>query len=100
MQMVVTAYCPCTKCCGPEASGITASGATVSANHSRFVAADTRVLPFHSRLTIPGYDGGKPVPVLDRGGAIKGNRLDVYFPTHRQALQWGRQTLTVTVEES
>jgi hypothetical protein len=37
--------------------------------------------------------------VLDRGGAIKGNRLDVLYATHEQAQKWGRQTLEVTVWE-
>jgi 3D (Asp-Asp-Asp) domain-containing protein len=35
--------------------------------------------------------------VLDRGGAIKGNKLDVFFPTHAEALKWGRQRIAVTV---
>ena len=100
IQMTVTAYCPCARCCGPQACGVTASGRNVRANHSRFVAADTRVLPFHTRLSIPGYDGGQAVPVLDCGGAIKGHRLDVFFPTHQQAIEWGVQRLTVTVYES
>ena len=97
--MEVTAYCPCTKCCGEQAAGITASGKTVRHNDGRFVAADTRLLPFGTELSIPGYHGGQAVPVLDRGGAIKGNRLDVYFPTHQEALNWGRQRLAVTVIE-
>lgn len=97
--MEVTAYCPCTKCCGEQAAGITASGKTVGHNNGRFVAADTRLLPFGTQLSIPGYHGGQIVPVLDRGGAIKGNRLDVYFPTHQEALKWGRQRLPVTVIE-
>jgi len=97
--MEVTAYCPCTKCCGEQAAGITASGKSVRHNNGRFVAADTRLLPFGTELSIPGYHGGQAVPVLDRGGAIKGNRLDVYFPTHQQALNWGRQRLPVTVIE-
>lgn len=95
--MEVTAYCPCQKCCGPQASGITASGLPVSHNGGRFVAADTSILPFGSRVWIPGYHDDNPVPVIDRGGAIKGNRLDVYFPSHQQALQWGRQWLLVAV---
>ena len=99
VRMTVTAYCPCSKCCGENAQGITASGQSVRANHSRFVAADTRILPFHTRLSIPGYDNGKLVPVLDRGGAIKGNRLDVFFPTHQQARNWGVRNLAVTVYE-
>src|SRR4051812_39794704 len=73
IRMEVTAYCPCTKCCGENAEGITASGHTVSYNGGRFVAADTDVLPFKTKLIIPGYHGA-PVEVIDRGGAIKGNK--------------------------
>jgi 3D (Asp-Asp-Asp) domain-containing protein len=98
IRMEVTAYCPCTKCCGENAQGLTASGHDVSYNNSRFVAADTDNLPFGTKLVIPGYAGGA-VEVIDRGGAIKGNKLDVFFPTHEEALQWGRQFLDVTVLE-
>jgi 3D (Asp-Asp-Asp) domain-containing protein len=99
IKMEVTAYCPCTKCCGPKAQGITASGKHVSYNGGKFVAADTKVLPFGRQLVIPGYAGGERVEVVDRGGAIKGYKLDLYFATHAEALQWGRQTLDVTVYE-
>ncbi len=95
--MEVTAYCACTHCCGPNAVGLTASGKHVSYNDSRFVAADTDVLPFGTKLSIPGYASDQPVEVIDRGGAIKGNKLDVFFPTHEQALEWGRQWVAVTV---
>jgi 3D (Asp-Asp-Asp) domain-containing protein len=97
LRMEVTAYCPCTKCCGENAQGITASGRDVSYNNSRFVAADTSVLPFHTKLVIPGYHSGATVEVIDRGGAIKGNKLDLYFPTHEEALQWGRKFVDVTI---
>jgi 3D (Asp-Asp-Asp) domain-containing protein len=97
MKMEVTAYCPCKKCCGPKAQGITASGKRVTYNNGLFVAADTKVLPFHTKLRIPGYAELRLVPVLDRGGAIKGNKLDVFFPTHREALNWGRQMIDVMV---
>ena len=99
LRMEVTAYCPCTKCCGENAQGITASGRDVSYNNSRFVAADTSVLPFHTKLVIPGYHSGATVEVIDRGGAIKGNKLDLYFPTHEEALQWGRQWVEVSIVE-
>ena len=99
IRMEVTAYCPCTKCCGENAQGITASGRDVSYNNSRFVAADTTVLPFHTKLVIPGYHSGATVEVIDRGGAIKGNKLDVFYPTHEEALQWGRQFINVTIVE-
>jgi len=93
-RMLVTAYCPCTECCGTNAQGITASGRPVSANGGKFVAADTD-LSFGTLLLIPGYNDGRPTEVLDRGGAIKGNRLDVYFPTHEEAKQWGVRRLVV-----
>ena len=99
MRMEVTAYCPCTKCCGENAQGITASGRDVSYNNSQFVAADTTILPFNTKLIIPGYHNGATVPVIDRGGAIKGHKLDLYFPTHEEALEWGRQMIDVTVIE-
>jgi 3D (Asp-Asp-Asp) domain-containing protein len=63
----------------------------------KLVAADTEVLPFGSIISVPGYDNESVVPVLDRGGAIKGRRLDVLYPTHEQARKWGRQALEVTV---
>jgi 3D (Asp-Asp-Asp) domain-containing protein len=96
-RMLVTAYCPCRKCCGPNAQGLTASGLPVSHNGGRFVAADTSVLGFGTKLVIPGYADGQAVEVIDRGGAIKGDRLDVYFPSHAEALQWGRQWVDVIV---
>jgi len=99
MLMEVTAYCACTKCCGPRAQGLTASGRRISYNGGRFVAADTRVLKFNTKLLVPGYAGGQPVEVIDRGGAIKGNKLDVFFDSHEAARKWGRQWLWVTVVE-
>ena len=97
--MEVTAYCPCTKCCGPKAHGVTASGKSVRFNNGKFVAADTSLLPFGSTLRIPGYADYEVVEVTDRGGAIKGRKLDVFYPTHAEALRWGRQILPVQVLE-
>jgi 3D (Asp-Asp-Asp) domain-containing protein len=95
--MQVTAYCACKRCCGPSAHGLTASGRSVSYNSGQFVAADTRLLPFNTKLIIPGYANDKPVEVIDRGGAIKGNHIDLFFPTHDQARQWGVKWIAVTV---
>ncbi len=99
IEMVVTAYSPDEASCGIYADGITASGYSVWTNGMKLVAADPDVLPIGSVIAVPGYDDARPVPVLDVGGAIKGNRLDVLFPTHSAALRWGVQTLTVTVYE-
>ena len=97
--MTVTAYSPDWRSCGDSADGITASTKSVWTNGMRMVAADTRVLPMGSLISIPGYVGGEVVPVLDRGGAIKGRRLDVLYPTHEQARQWGVRRLPVVVWE-
>lgn len=88
---VVTAYCACAKCCG-KTDGITASGAR--ATEGVTVAADTKVLPFGTRIYIEGV--GERV-VQDRGGAIRGNRIDLYFDNHQSALNFGRQTKQVTI---
>jgi len=59
------------------------------------VAADTRYYRFGTRLYIPGYGYGV---VEDRGGAIKGpRRLDIYYNSHRRALQWGRKVVPVEI---
>ena len=99
LLMEVTAYCPCRKCCGPKARGLTASGRDINHNGGKFVAADTSKLPFGTELLIPGYADDKPVQVLDRGGAIKGDKLDLFFPTHKEALKWGRRKVEVTIFE-
>jgi 3D (Asp-Asp-Asp) domain-containing protein len=100
MWAEVTAYCACTACCGPNAQGLTASGRSVDYNDAHFVAADTSVLPFDTLVQIPGYATGEAVPVIDRGGAIKGNSIDVYFADHATAKAWGRQWLPCIVEQS
>jgi len=99
VRMLATAYSFDARSCGAFADGITASGYSVKTNGMRLVAADTALLPFGTMLSIPGYDDGYIVPVLDRGGAITGDHLDVLFPTHGQALQWGVQHLDVTIWE-
>jgi 3D (Asp-Asp-Asp) domain-containing protein len=95
IQMRITAYCPCPKCCGQYSDGITACGHEIQPGDT-FVAADRRY-PFGTEMLIPGYSNSQPVPVLDRGGAIKGNRLDVFFATHQEALEWGVKYLNVKV---
>jgi 3D (Asp-Asp-Asp) domain-containing protein len=51
-------------------------------------------------LSIPGYHNGKPVEVIDRGGDIKGRHIDVFFPTHKQAKEWGVRYVNVAVTDS
>ena len=99
ITMLVTAYSPDAKSCGDSADGITATLHSVQTNGFKLVASDPKVLPMGSMLSIPGYGEDMIVPVLDVGGKIKGNRLDVLFPTHEQAIQWGARRLKVTVWE-
>lgn len=89
MTYKVTAYCPCAKCCG-RTSGRTASGTKATAG--RTVATSSQ-FAFGTQLNI----GGHVYTVEDRGGAISGNRIDIYVNSHAEALQWGVRYLTVNV---
>lgn len=95
VRMRVTAYCPCAKCCGEWSDGVTATGHKIFQG-DRFAAADRRYA-FGTEMVIAGYNNGEVVRVLDRGGAIKGDRLDVFFNTHEEALQWGVQYIDVKI---
>lgn len=85
----ITAYCPCSKCCG-KSTGRTASGTTATAG--RTVAASSK-FAFGTKLNI----GGHIYTVEDRGGAISGNKIDIFVNTHAEALQWGVRYMTVSV---
>lgn len=78
----VSAYCSCSSCCG-KSNGITASGTKAKAG--RTIAADTSKFPFGTKLIIDG----KTYVVEDRGGAISGNKIDLYCSSHQEALNWG-----------
>jgi len=58
------------------------------------VAVDPSVIPLGTRLTIPGYGDGV---AADTGPAIQGATVDLWFPTARQAQDWGRRVVTVTL---
>lgn len=79
----VTAYCPCEKCCGAYANGYTATGE--KATQGVTIAADPDVLPMGTKIELDGHT----YTVQDTGGAIAGNRLDLYFDSHEDALRWG-----------
>ena len=86
----VTGYCSCSKCCGKFASGYTSSGTKATAG--RTVAASTQY-DFGTKLLI----NGTTYTVEDRGGAITGNKIDIYFNTHAEAIAWGVKYLPVEV---
>lgn len=95
VRMRVTAYCTCTRCCGKNAEGVTADRHKVRRGDV-FVAADKRH-SFGTEMIIPGYNKDRPVQVKDRGGLIKGNRLDVFYNNHKVAKKWGTRYLDVMV---
>lgn len=85
---LTTGYCPCAKCCG-KSNGITASGTVAAANHT--IAADTSVLPFGTQVVI----NGQVYTVEDRGSAIRGGRIDIFFASHQEALNYGKRYVNV-----
>jgi len=97
VRMRVTGYCPCSKCCGEYADGITANGHKIQPGDT-FVAADKRY-SFGTEMVIEGYSNGQIIKVLDRGGAIRGNKLDAFFHTHQEALEWGVRYIDVKVRD-
>jgi 3D (Asp-Asp-Asp) domain-containing protein len=108
--VLTTGYCACEQCCdwkrdwlgqpvfatGPNEGAPKTVGQTAAGTMARrgTVAADPKHLPYGTHLFVPGYGYGT---VEDRGGAIKGRRLDLFFPTHQEALVWGRRLVMVRI---
>lgn len=87
----LTAYCTCPKCCGEYSDGMTATGTKATAG--RTIAVDPKVIPLGSKVVINGFE----YTAEDTGGAIKGNRIDILFPTHQDALNFGVQYAEVAI---
>ena len=83
----ITHYCNCSKCCGKWAGGTTASG--TKPKEGRTIAVDPNVIPMGSKVIIDGYNNGMTYISEDTGGAIKGNKIDVFVNSHSRALQLG-----------
>ena len=111
MTVKATAYCSCEKCCGEWAKNrptdehgtevvFTATGTI--AIQGRTVAVDPKYIPYGTKLLIEGakgIDNGIYI-AEDCGGAIKGaNRIDVFFRSHEDALEFGVQMLDIKVYE-
>jgi 3D (Asp-Asp-Asp) domain-containing protein len=112
----ITAYCPCTICCGAGARGITATGLRVE-SHPYGIAADPDLLPYGTRIVFGAGDNPlcrlmdrhalpRILRVDDTGGAVvrEGHehgilRLDVRVRLHRTAVRIGRFRMRVFIEE-
>lgn len=90
IRVTATAF---TAYCG-GCSGITSTGINLKKNpNAKVIAVDPRVIPLGTKVHVEGY--GTAV-AGDTGGAIKGNKIDVFYSTNAKAYQWGRRTVTVT----
>ena len=101
MQMEATAYCACYSCCGKYPSnkyyGITKTGTRAKVGT---IAVDPRKIDLGTNLYIEGLYGAKNYgdgKAEDIGGAIKGNIIDLYFDTHQETINWGRQQVKVYI---
>ena len=92
MDVNASGYCPCEICCGENASGITANGSRATAGYTLAAAKD---IPFGTLVYIPYFD--RVFEVQDRGGAISGNRIDIFFNTHGEAIVFGRRALKIYI---
>lgn len=91
MKVSSTAYTAyCVGCSGRTATGINLR----KYPNKKVIAVDPRVIPLGSKVYVPGY--GTAI-AGDTGGAIRGNRIDVFKKTKSSALNWGRRTVTITV---
>ncbi|MCQ6266917.1 peptidoglycan-binding protein [Fictibacillus sp. WQ 8-8] len=76
-------------------SGVTANGTNLKANPDvKVIAVDPDVIPLNSQVYVEGY--GYAV-AADKGGAIQGNRIDVFYSSKQKATEWGRKNVKVTI---
>lgn len=83
-----TAYCN-------GCSGTTATGINLRSNpNQKVIAVDPKIIPLGTKVHVEGY--GYAV-AADTGGAIKGNKIDLFFPEKQTAINWGRQNVKVKI---
>ncbi|TAA72598.1 3D domain-containing protein [Planococcus salinarum] len=94
-EMTVSATAYTAFCVG--CSGTTYTGIDLRANpNQKVIAVDPTVIPLGSKVWVEGYG----VAIAgDIGGAIKGNKIDVFIPSQEAALQWGRKNVTIKILE-
>ena len=93
MYVTSTAYTAYCKGC----SGKTSIGINLRKNpYKKVIAVDPKVIPLRKMVYVNGY--GLAI-AGDTGGAIKGHKIDVFMPTKKQANNWGRRTVKVTIQK-
>ena len=94
----LTAYCSCSLCCGKWANnrpnGIVYGAIGEELKEGYSIAVDPAVIAYRTEVIINGHT----YKAQDCGGAIKGNRIDVYFENHNDALKFGVQYAEVFVK--
>jgi 3D (Asp-Asp-Asp) domain-containing protein len=94
----LTAYCSCSLCCGKWANnrpnGVVYGAIGEELTEGYSIAVDPTVIPYRTEVVINGHT----YKAQDCGGAIKGNRIDVYFENHNDALVFGVQYAEVYVK--
>ena len=87
---VLTAYCACKLCCGPNAKGICANGQRPKEG---VTCAASRVIPFSSTIEFKGTTGKiETRTVQDRLAKRYDSRFDIYFTKHSDAKKFGIKT--------
>ena len=84
----VTAYCPCEKCCGvyAKSSGIRRTSIGVPVYEGSTIAVDSKIIPYGTKVYIEGI--GVRI-AADCVGAIKGQKIDIFYNKHSDALKIG-----------
>ncbi|MBD1378962.1 LysM peptidoglycan-binding domain-containing protein [Metabacillus arenae] len=94
-EISVTATAYTANCEG--CSGTTSTGIDLKANpNQKVIAVDPNVIPLGSKVHVEGY--GEAI-AGDTGGAIKGNKIDVFISSESEAQQWGTKEVKVKVLE-
>jgi len=76
-------------------TGITATGINLKKNpNKKVISVDPKVIKLGTKVYVPGY--GNAI-AGDTGGAIKGKKIDVFMPSKKSALQWGRKTIKIKI---
>jgi len=76
-------------------SGITATGINLKKNpNMKVISVDPRVIKLNTKVYVPGY--GYAI-AGDTGGAIKGNKIDIFMSSKKDALNWGRKTVKIQI---